>query len=182
LPFDEEVRRTIEARHPGVVFDWDTLASTPIPPPEPVEHWREKRRAEKAIRQARRTEEQEQTAVETTVAVSPVVDIAEGDVGFSSEAPGECAASDHERSDGGAEASYQSEQAQDAEESAETAVTAEGAAAVAGQGQRRRRRGGRRRRRGRPSQAPTESGEALAADAASESVTSNTSESPISGD
>ena len=29
LPFDDEVRRTIEARNPGVVFNWDALASTP---------------------------------------------------------------------------------------------------------------------------------------------------------
>ena len=60
LPFDDEVRRTIEARNPGVVFDWDALASTPIPPPDNTEHWRERRRLEKAAKQARRQEEAEE--------------------------------------------------------------------------------------------------------------------------
>jgi hypothetical protein len=57
LPFDEEVRKTIEGRNPGVVFNWDVLASTPIPPPDNTEHWRERRRLEKAAKQARRQEE-----------------------------------------------------------------------------------------------------------------------------
>src|SRR6186997_896996 len=57
LPFDDEVRRTIEARNPGVVFNWDALASTPIPPPDNTEHWRERRRLEKVAKQARRQEE-----------------------------------------------------------------------------------------------------------------------------
>jgi ribonuclease E len=55
-PFPEEVRRAIEAQNPGVIFDWKTLANTPFPSQEP-EFWRERRRAEKAAKQARREEE-----------------------------------------------------------------------------------------------------------------------------
>jgi hypothetical protein len=50
-PFAEHVRRALEALYPGVRFDWETLVATPIPPPE-TEHWRERRRAERAARQA----------------------------------------------------------------------------------------------------------------------------------
>jgi hypothetical protein len=51
--FDEEVCRALEVQNPGVVFDWDTLARTPFPPVEP-EHWRERRKAERAARLLRR--------------------------------------------------------------------------------------------------------------------------------
>src|SRR4051812_7119447 len=61
-PFDEEVRRTIEARNPGVIFNWDALAATPIPPPDNSEHWRERRRLEKAAKLARRKEGAEEEA------------------------------------------------------------------------------------------------------------------------
>ena len=58
LPFDDDVRRAIEARNPGVDFDWKKLLSTPIPPPAPdVERWRERRRIERAERAARVLEE-----------------------------------------------------------------------------------------------------------------------------
>src|SRR5438105_1242191 len=56
-PFDEEMRRRIEAQNPGVTFDWAQLEATPVPPPSAdVERWRERRRvdrAEKAARAAR---------------------------------------------------------------------------------------------------------------------------------
>jgi hypothetical protein len=60
-PFDAEVRRTVEAQNPGVEFDWPRLSNIPAPPPD-VEHWRERRRAEKAAKQARREEELEEAA------------------------------------------------------------------------------------------------------------------------
>jgi hypothetical protein len=50
-PFDADVRRLLESRNPGIVFDWDAIVTTPIPPVE-VENWRERRRAERAARQA----------------------------------------------------------------------------------------------------------------------------------
>lgn len=51
-PFDEAVRRALEAQNPDVAFDWPKLIGTPIPPPAPdVERWRERRRAERAARE-----------------------------------------------------------------------------------------------------------------------------------
>jgi hypothetical protein len=55
-PFPDEVRRAIEAQNPGLTFDWPRLMATPIPAPD-AEHWRERRRAEKAARQAMRESE-----------------------------------------------------------------------------------------------------------------------------
>src|SRR5204862_5839680 len=55
-PFDETVRRTLEAQNPGIVFDWKKLSILPEVPPD-VEHWRERRRSERAAKQARRAEE-----------------------------------------------------------------------------------------------------------------------------
>lgn len=50
-PFDAEVRRALEAQHPDVTFDWKTIVEAPIPSAE-TEKWRERRRAERASRQA----------------------------------------------------------------------------------------------------------------------------------
>lgn len=50
-PFDDGVRRALEAQNPGVAFDWKTIVETPIPSAD-TERWRERRRAEKAIRHA----------------------------------------------------------------------------------------------------------------------------------
>lgn len=58
-PFDEDVRKALEGQNPGVTFDWATIVTTPFPPQEAVEPWRERRRAERAARQLRREEEQE---------------------------------------------------------------------------------------------------------------------------
>lgn len=52
-PFPDEVRRAVEAKNPGLTFDWPRLMATPIPAAD-AEHWRERRRAEKAARQAMR--------------------------------------------------------------------------------------------------------------------------------
>jgi hypothetical protein len=52
-PFPDEVRRAVEAQNPGLTFDWPRLMATPIPAAD-AEHWRERRRAEKAARQAMR--------------------------------------------------------------------------------------------------------------------------------
>ena len=53
-PFDESVRRALEAQYPGVQFDWRKIVETPIPSAE-TERWRERRRAEKAEKVARRS-------------------------------------------------------------------------------------------------------------------------------
>src|SRR5438046_1890942 len=59
-PFDDELKRRIQAQNPGVTFDRPRLLATPIPPPSAdVERWRERRqaeRAEKAARAARRAD------------------------------------------------------------------------------------------------------------------------------
>ena len=52
-PFDEPVRRALEAQYPGVQFDWRKIVETPIPSAE-TERWRERRRAEKAEKAALR--------------------------------------------------------------------------------------------------------------------------------
>ena len=62
-PFDDEIMRALEAQYPDVTFDWDALRTTPMPPPS-VEHWRERRRAEKAMRQFRAADEEPETPVE----------------------------------------------------------------------------------------------------------------------
>lgn len=51
-PFDPDVRRVLERQNPDVVFDWDAIVSTPIPPPSETERWRERRRLERAMRSA----------------------------------------------------------------------------------------------------------------------------------
>lgn len=56
-PFDEEARRRLEAQNPDVTFDWPTIIATPMPPPAEHEQWRERRRAERAAKQAQRAEE-----------------------------------------------------------------------------------------------------------------------------
>ena len=70
-PFDEEVRRALEAQNPDVDFDWTTIAQTSFPPPETVEPWRERRRAERAARQARREGDERQPAAGEAEAEDP---------------------------------------------------------------------------------------------------------------
>ncbi len=53
-PFDDELRRALEAQYPRVRFDWARILATPIPSAED-EMWRERRRAAKAAKQAART-------------------------------------------------------------------------------------------------------------------------------
>ncbi len=50
-PFDEATRKALEARYPDVVFDWKTIIETPIPSAD-TEKWRERRRLERAQKQA----------------------------------------------------------------------------------------------------------------------------------
>lgn len=63
-PFDDEVRRTLERQNPGVPFDWDAIVSTPMPPPDMTEYWRERRRAEKAAKAERGAAEAEDARLE----------------------------------------------------------------------------------------------------------------------
>ena len=70
LPFTDDVRRAIEAQNPGRPFDWPRLLATPIPPPD-AEHWRERRRAEKAAKQAAREAGRGDEAAEQEDAAEP---------------------------------------------------------------------------------------------------------------
>jgi hypothetical protein len=69
--FDLEARRMLEAQYPSVPFDWPKLLDTPMPPPE-QENWRERRRVERSVRQARQAEEPEETAVMPPEVAEPV--------------------------------------------------------------------------------------------------------------
>lgn len=69
-PFDEDVRRALEGRNPDVAFDWQGMLDTPIPPPVQAERWRERRRAERAAKQA--------AQVEAAAAAEPQDPAAEG--------------------------------------------------------------------------------------------------------
>jgi hypothetical protein len=62
-PFDETIRREVEAQHPDIRFDWVKLSKIPAPPTD-VEYWRERRRAEKAAKQAQREAEREDSLAE----------------------------------------------------------------------------------------------------------------------
>ena len=55
-PFDPETQRSIERQNPDVQFDWAQIEAARMPPPAPVENWREKRRAERAFKKARAAE------------------------------------------------------------------------------------------------------------------------------
>lgn len=126
-PFSEEVQRMLEAQNPGVSFDWPAIISTPMPPPDMTEFWRERRRAAKAAKQQSRAQETEESADaesdDASDAIEPVVDDAvtedlqvEGFEATADAAP---------------------------DETAKDAVADDGASR-----KRRRRRGGRRRKSG----------------------------------
>jgi hypothetical protein len=54
-PFSEEIRQAIETQNPDLKFDWPRLMAT-SPPPIDDQRWRERRRLERAARQAARDE------------------------------------------------------------------------------------------------------------------------------
>jgi hypothetical protein len=68
-PFDDALRRALEAQNPGIAFDWQKIVDTPIPSAD-AEKWRERRRAERAERVAR----QEGTEVEEVAGESATVE------------------------------------------------------------------------------------------------------------
>jgi hypothetical protein len=60
LPFDEEARRALEARYPELTFDWKRISEAQ-PPVIAEEPWRERRRVERAMKQARAGERRKTT-------------------------------------------------------------------------------------------------------------------------
>ena len=140
-PFDDEVRRTVEAQNPNVRFDWPTIVATPMPPPEP-EPWWEKRRAERQARQARRADDREaESEAASALTASPVTPdeaiAADSDVGGLSDG-GET--EDDGRLGANTEVATVAP-TESGERAVPSQVTTQGAASG-----RRRRRGGRRRR------------------------------------
>jgi hypothetical protein len=115
-PFDEAARRALESEYPNIVFDWKRIINAPMPPPE-AENWRERRRVERAMRQARAAEESEE------------------------EAPGD------EEEDGRAASPGENPQAPADVPSPAVSTGSPHVAGADGQTRRRRRRGGGRRRK-----------------------------------
>jgi hypothetical protein len=75
-PFSDDVRKMIEAQNPGLRFDWPRIMSTPIPPPD-ADHWRERRRVEKAARRAARDAESTEAQIAVDEAEAQPVAVAE---------------------------------------------------------------------------------------------------------
>ena len=84
-PFDEGVRRLLEAQNPDVTFDWRAILDAPIPSAE-ADKWRERRRAERAAKQALASAssddesaepDESETTEEREPAAAPRADIAE---------------------------------------------------------------------------------------------------------
>jgi hypothetical protein len=62
-PFDEGVRRALEAQNPGVTFDWPSIVEAPIPSAD-ADKWRERRRLERVAKQAIAADADEEPALE----------------------------------------------------------------------------------------------------------------------
>lgn len=154
-PFDEEVRRTLEQQNPGVVFDWEAIIATPMPPPDMTEFWRERRRAEKLARQERRSGEAEKPSAEVPTGENEAEVLADGEATLAdeTEALATAPSASADSPDGAQE------------------VTAEPSPVSAASRKRRRRRGGRRPPS--PASEPSES-----ASAASEEVPSTDPDDP----
>lgn len=169
-PFDEETRRRLEAQNPDVVFDWPTIVATPMPPPAENEQWRERRRAERAAKQALRAEEAalarpDQDVTELAAAVDaeepPLSDFDAIESLTPTGNGGETTPSTLEALVSGPESPAEIEPA--ASDPAARSAPVEPPADH--EGRRRRRRGGRRRRGRRPSDAPGASASNQGADA-----------------
>lgn len=164
VPFSDEVQKMVEAQNPGLTFDWPRIISTPIPAPDISDHWRERRRQEKAAKRAAREDtEAEVEAEPSSEAAAPAVEAsAAAPPAEAVEVPsiedGIAAAVAAEETEGG-HVDDEGEEVDDADGSvpAETPVAASDAtgalasASTAPPEQRRRRRR-RRGRRGRPAQ------------------------------
>jgi hypothetical protein len=147
-PFDESVRQTLEAQNPGIVFDWKKLSVIPQAPPD-VEYWRERRRSERAAKQARRAEEAVAEA-DTDEQELPQTETAVESLDASGEEGVEAASTD-------LVTSHEAVDEQVAEDAPPVAAVGSGSATpgeVRPGGRRRRRRGGRRRGHNRAIGAP----------------------------
>jgi hypothetical protein len=152
-PFDEEARRRIEAQNPELTFDWPTIVATPIPPPAENEQWRERRRAERAAKQAQRAEDEAALLNGREATDEPVPAIeSESPPTDGDDTPDRPLVADNVREaatvesepEPGAEGDVTAEIVPEASEATITAVAGDRSLELAAR--RRRRRGGRRRR------------------------------------
>jgi hypothetical protein len=166
-PFDEAMRREIEARYPAIGFDWKAITSAQPPPPD-AEHWRERRRVEKAARLARQAEEQEEAAVEPVEDQRASGENVEGAAHGGTDVEVTGASLINDQGTAGAQDIGPSGQEAEAPPSSESHASADSADAASVRSRRRRRRRGRRRAGPSPiaegSTAPS-SGTAFTADA-----------------
>ncbi len=130
-PFDAPVREALEAQNPDLTFDWQEILEAQAPPPPEVEHWRERRRAERSAKLARAARE------EPSAAPDPWADAVSN-----ANSPGEQRAGEPATPTNSPEVAPST-----ALPEADTAASAEQPTG------RQRRRGGRRRRRGEEIQA-----------------------------
>src|SRR5258708_7754515 len=72
-PFDEGLRRALEAQNPDITFDWQKIIETPIPSAD-AEKWRERRRQERAERAARQADSEELEEMPTAAVAIAAVD------------------------------------------------------------------------------------------------------------
>jgi hypothetical protein len=79
-PFDESVRRALEAQNPGVTFDWRSILEAPIPSAD-TEKWRDRRRAERAAKQAIAALDAEVSLEDDAIEAGPAADAADGSNG-----------------------------------------------------------------------------------------------------
>jgi hypothetical protein len=158
-PFDEEARRRIEAQNPDLTFDWPTIVATPIPPPAENEQWRERRRAERAAKQAQRVEDEaalrneRDAAEESAPLIEPESPLSKGH-----DTPESLLVADNVRETAMVESEPQPGPAGDVttelpREASEATIAVPGDRASEQAARRRRRRGGRRRH-GRRHQGP----------------------------
>ncbi len=75
-PFDESVRRTLEAQYPDVTFDWEQLRKAAIAAPD-VEPWRERRRVERAAKQARQASDRDESGPVSPAEAPHVLEVPE---------------------------------------------------------------------------------------------------------
>ncbi len=160
-PFDEAVRRSLEAQHPGIEFDWKKLSDIPVAPPD-VEHWRERRRVERAAKQARRGESQPASGADREADVA--ADAGESPVPAPDPSvesrPEEVMAAHLEEDEAGDDDLEGENEAPPIVAQPETPAAAQTPGERAPGARRRRRRGGRRRRH-RPGSPPPAEGAAI---------------------
>ena len=163
-PFSEDVQRMLKTQNPGVAFDWPAIISTPMPPPDMTEFWRERRRAAKAAKQQSRSQDADENDIQ-----SEGDEPQSGETSDAAEPVAESAAPD------GLQVDVETVGDEPAQESAGEDAGARGE--DAGARKRRRRRGGRRRKGGTEQQAQIAEG-----GPAEDAQSSSTAPAPIESD